>query len=80
MEQLTTENIKYMVAHTLPTKKVTKVKTALKNTATYQIGVDILGFPIYVQHTICEGDIKQSKFQPKPLKWTKVEGKIIKQH
>lgn len=80
MEQLTTENFKYMVAHTLPTKKVTKVKTVLKNTATYQIGVDVLGFPIYVQHNISEGDIKQSKFQPKPLKWLSVEAKTIKQH
>ena len=48
--------------------------------ATYQIGVDVLGFPIYVQHTIREGNIKQSKFQPKPLKWMNVEAKTIKQH
>ena len=47
---------------------------------TYQIGVDVLGFPVYQQHTISNGDTKQSKFYPKPLKWQKVEQEIIKQH
>lgn len=46
----------------------------------YQTGVDVLGFPIYMQHTISQGEIKQSKFHPKPRKWLKVIQTIIKQH
>mgnify|MGYP003612746956 CR=1 FL=1 len=47
---------------------------------TYQIGVDVLGFPIYVQHEIHEGETNQNKFWPKPKKrWLKVIESIIKQ-
>ena len=46
----------------------------------YQIGVDILGFPIYMQHTIAMGETTQSKFHPKPKKWIKVIQELIKQH
>jgi len=47
--------------------------------ASYQIGVDILGFPIYQEHTITKGQT-QSKFNSKPKEWVTVEEKIIKQH
>jgi hypothetical protein len=49
-------------------------------TATYQIGVDVLGFPIYMEHQIFKGETNQNKFQPKPKKWIKVIQQIIKQH
>ena len=49
-------------------------------TATYQIGVDVLGFPIYMEHQIFKGETNQNKFHPKPKKWVKVIQKIIKQH
>jgi meiotically up-regulated gene 157 (Mug157) protein len=45
----------------------------------YQIGVDVLGFPIYFRHEIYKGETNQSKFQPKPRKWLKVIQSIIKQ-
>ena len=45
----------------------------------YQVGVDILGFPIYVEHHIYEG-IQKEKFNLKNLRWLKVIEKIIKQH
>ncbi len=48
--------------------------------AIYQIGVDVLGFPIYVEHKICQGETNQNKFWPKPKKWLKVIQSIIKQH
>lgn len=69
-----------MVAHTLPTKKATKVSKAKKNIATYQIGVDILGFPIYAEHTIYTGTTKGNKINPVKKDWITVEEKIIKQH
>jgi hypothetical protein len=46
----------------------------------YQIGVDVLGFPVFVQHTIAKGETRQSKFYPKPKPWIKVIQKFIKQH
>lgn len=46
----------------------------------YQIGVDVLGFPIYVQHHIFTGETTKNKFLPKPKKWLKVIQTIIKQH
>ena len=49
-------------------------------TVQYQIGVDVLGFPIYMQHTIAEGETRQSKFYPKPKRWIKVIQQLIKQH
>lgn len=47
--------------------------------ASYQIVVDVLGFPIYQEHTIIKGET-QSKFNSKPKEWVNVEQKIIKQH
>ena len=47
---------------------------------TFQIGVDVLGFPIYWQHQIYEGETKQNKFWTKPKRWLKVIQSIIKQH
>ena len=45
----------------------------------YQIGVDVLGFPIYFRHEIYKGETNLSKFQPKPKKWLRVIQSIIKQ-
>lgn len=46
----------------------------------YQTGVDVLGFPIYMQHTVSQGESKQSKFNPKTKRWISVVQKIIKQY
>lgn len=46
----------------------------------YQVGVDVLGFPIYMVHEIYNGETKKSKFNPKPKQWLKVVQTIIKQH
>lgn len=46
----------------------------------YPIGVDVLGFPIYVQHEIYHGETNQNKFCPKPKKWLNVIQTFIKQH
>lgn len=48
--------------------------------ATYQIGVDVLGFPIYIQHEIHEGETNQNKFWTKPKRWLKIVETLIKQH
>lgn len=48
--------------------------------AIYQIGVDCLGFPVYVEHHIYEGVEQRGKFNIINLKWLKVIQKIIKQH
>lgn len=70
-----------MVSHAFPSvKQAVKTIPKLLNTVEYQIGVDVLGFPIYLQHQIKKGETKQSKFYPKPKKWMLVIQKIIKQH
>lgn len=46
---------------------------------TYQVGVDVLGFPIYVEHTVIKGE-SLSKFNSKPRAWVKLEQKTVKQH
>jgi hypothetical protein len=46
---------------------------------TYQIGVDILGFPIYMEHSIYEGVGSNSVFE-KPKHWVRIIQKLIKQH
>jgi hypothetical protein len=46
----------------------------------YQIGVDILGFPIYVEHEIYRGESEGNKFNPVKSFWVTVLEKIIKQH
>lgn len=48
--------------------------------ATYQIGVDILGFPIYVEHEVYRGETETNKFHPVNSFWVTVLEKIIKQH
>ncbi len=48
--------------------------------AIYQIGVDVLGFPIYVEHHIYTGESKGNKINPFKKKWLKVIEKTIKQH
>jgi hypothetical protein len=45
----------------------------------YQVGVDVLGFPIYVQHSIYEGS-GTSKINENPKCWLSVIYKEIKQH
>ena len=49
-------------------------------TAIYQIGVDVLGFPIYLEHQIYNGQNDGSKFNLKKKKWLVVFERIIKQH
>jgi hypothetical protein len=44
----------------------------MKRTINYQIGVDVLGFPIYVIHEVYDGETNQNKFWPKPKRWLKV--------
>lgn len=46
----------------------------------YQVGVDVLGFPIYVEHHIYEGFEKGSKYSRCKNFWMKVIEKIVKQH
>lgn len=45
----------------------------------YQSGVDVLGFPIYVEHYITFGK-SNAKFNRKNGFWKSVIQKIIKQH
>ena len=48
--------------------------------AIYQVGVDVLGFPVYVEHRIYQGVEQRGKFNIINLKWLKVIQKTIKQH
>lgn len=65
--------------HAQPLKKNGKTGVKPKNEVTYQIGVDVLGFPIYAQHTIYTGETK-TRINPNKKPWIAVEQKIIKQH
>lgn len=47
---------------------------------TYQIGVDILGFPIYWEHRIYEGVGPTNKISSSPKHWVKIIQNLIKQH
>lgn len=47
--------------------------------ASFQIGVDVLGFPIYIEHVITKGETKPC-FNRKKEEWVTVQQKIIKQH
>lgn len=52
-------------------------KSTKTQTTTYQVGVDILGFPIYVEHTtICETLTNLIK----PKRRLNVLQRILKQH
>ncbi|MDM1045882.1 hypothetical protein HX004_14075 [Myroides sp. 1354] len=50
-----------------------------KAVVTYQIGVDILGFPIYIEHHIYTDKPTESK-NDKSKQWINVIEKQIKQH
>lgn len=54
----------------------------MKRTITYQIGVDVLGFPIYVQHEVYQDKPpKNPKQYDDPAKWwVKVIETIFKQN
>lgn len=60
--------------------KEVHVNIKIMRIVTYQIGVDVLGFPLYAEHKIYEGvsapfrDVRISR------KWMKVFLNIIKQH
>ena len=45
----------------------------------YQIGVDVLGFPMYMVHEISTGQTKGSKFHSRVKKWITVSQRIVKQ-
>jgi hypothetical protein len=49
---------------------------------TFQVGVDVLGFPIYVQHDIYQDNPNQTAKQgnSRKLKWVTVITNIFKQH
>jgi len=49
---------------------------------TYQIGVDILGFPIYVEHEVYRGEQADTSNRLHEIRtyWVRVLEKIIKQH
>lgn len=47
--------------------------------ASYQVGVDVLGFPMYQEHTITIGQ-SESKFNIKPQTWVAINQKTVKQH
>ena len=55
-----------------------------KTTATYQVGVDVLGFPIYIEHHIYEVPMEQQngiRHKPKKQKLTtKIVERQVKQH
>lgn len=51
----------------------------MKRIVNYQTGVDVLGFPIYVQHKICQDKPTETKNEPKK-RFLKVVETIIKQH
>jgi hypothetical protein len=55
-------------------------KPEVINRVTYQVGVDVLGFPTYVEHFITTGKKQASKFNPKKIFWMRVFQSIIKQH
>jgi hypothetical protein len=45
----------------------------------YQVGVDVLGFPMYVEHFIYQGS-GTNKINENPKCWLSVIHKEIKQH
>lgn len=59
---------------------LTIVNIKIMTRVTYQIGVDFLGFPIYVEHYVYRGHCEVNKFKPLKSFWVTVVEKIIKQH
>lgn len=51
----------------------------MKRKIIFQIGVDVLGFPIYVEHHIYQDNPNETKNEPKK-RFLEVIQKIIKQH
>lgn len=51
----------------------------MKKIISYQIGVDVLGFPVYAQHEIHQDKPSETKNEPKK-QWLKVVATTIKQH
>ena len=47
---------------------------------TFQVGVDVLGFPIYCEHKIYEGTSAPLKNPKIKRNWIRVFQRIIKQH
>ncbi len=45
----------------------------------YQVGVDVLGFPIYMQHEITTGQSTE-KYNRKKRSWLTVIQQLFKQH
>lgn len=62
-----------------PIKKKSKVSEKRKTTVAYQTGVDVLGFPIYVEHKIYQDELPEHKHNEKKH-WVSIIEKIIKQH
>jgi len=58
------------------------MKAVYKRVATYQIGVDILGFPIFVQHEIYQDNPVRTKKggNHKALRWITCIVTLLKQH
>ncbi|MEG3973451.1 hypothetical protein QT970_02380 [Microcoleus sp. herbarium8] len=50
----------------------------MRKVVEYQIGVDVLGFPLFMKHEIIEGTNQQG-FIKKPKKWLRVLQTIVKQ-
>lgn len=54
------------------------MKKVIRRTATYQVGVDILGFPLYVEHVIYQDNPVYTRNGGK--KWLSVITNFFKQH
>ncbi|WP_281233494.1 hypothetical protein [Flavobacterium gelatinilyticum] len=52
----------------------------MKRIISYQIGVDVLGFPIYAEHHIYQGVSAPLKNPKIKRNWIRVFLKIVKQH
>lgn len=55
-------------------------KKNFTRSVTFQVGVDVLGFPIYVQHDIYQDNPKLTARQGSGAKWLKVITNFFKQH
>ena len=89
MEQLTTESISVQFSvfsfQSLRETKQSHYQVTIYNSkylkvVTYQIGVDVLGFPVYMEHQVFEGKTDGNKISSTKQYWLRVIQKIIKQH
>ena len=46
----------------------------------FQTGVNVLGFPTYVEHYVYKGESKGNLIKPQKKKWLRVIEKIVTQH